>query len=141
MLNVAIGVGSEGGAPRGSASHPDSKPADPAAPPNFAATAGLSRISPALRPPPFRRPSAVSPFPDDPSAVVPRRLPVLRSPAPFEREGAFPPTRLPRPLARALFFFLVSFMATWDKTLLFTPILCQLQLFFLEYLRLLASQC
>jgi hypothetical protein len=48
-----------------------------------------------------------------------------------------PRTRRPCLVARALFFLLVTFMATWDKTLLFTPLVCQLQLFFLEYLRLL----
>lgn len=31
--------------------------------------------------------------------------------------------RVPRLLARALVFFFVTFMVTWDKTLLFTPLL------------------
>ena len=66
-----------------------------------------------------------------------RRLPLLRVPALFESECALPRTRRPWLLARALFFLLVTFMATWDKTLRFTRLVCQLQLFFLEYLRLL----
>ncbi|HJX55165.1 MAG TPA: hypothetical protein VJ801_20580 [Polyangia bacterium] len=44
-------------------------------------------------------------------------------------------------LVRALFFLLVTFMVAWDKTLLFTPLACQLQPFFLKYLRLLPCGC
>jgi hypothetical protein len=137
MLNVAIGVGRGGGVPRVSGSYADTAPTDPEPPPGLAAKAGLSISSATPRRIALRRRSAGSPFPDAAPAAASRLLPLLRVPALFESECALPRTRRPCLVARALFFLLVTFMATWDKTLLFTPLVCQLQLFFLEYLRLL----
>ena len=60
-------------------------------------------------------------FPEAIPADVSRRLLALRFLAIFGCERAFARARLLGLLARALFFLVLTFMVTWDKTLLFTP--------------------
>jgi hypothetical protein len=141
MLNVAIGVGSGGGAPRLSDSCPGAATEETGPLPGFTAAAGVF-ISLALRCFAFRRRSSCLAFPVPALSGVPCRLLTLRIPVILDKPRPLSRTRLlTLLLVRALFFLLVTFMATWDKTLLFTPLTCQLQPSFLKYLRLLARKC
>ena len=137
MLNVAIGVGRAGGAPRPSGSYPaGTGPAETRSASGFAATTDTLVPAAARRGASRRLPGGL-PFPEAALAGVPRCFP-----APFERIRPLSRTRLRLLLVRALFFFLlVAFMVTWDKTLLFPPLACQLQPSFFKYLRLLACEC
>ena len=141
MLNVAIGVGRGGGAPRLSGSRPGTGTEETGPVLAFTAAPGVLP-SPTLRCFAFRRSSSLA-LPEPTLIGVPCRFPTLRIPLILDEPRHSSRTRLLPPLlVRALFFFLlVTFMATWDKTLRFTPLPCQLQPFFLKYLRLVAFEC
>jgi hypothetical protein len=121
MLNVAIGVGRGGGAPRLSGSRPGTGTEETGPVLAFTAAPGVLP-SPTLRCFAFRRSSSLA-LPEPTLIGVPCRFPTLRIPLILDEPRPSSRTRLLPPLlVRALFFFLlVTFMATWDKTLRFTP--------------------
>src|ERR1700690_4453602 len=133
MLNVAIGVGSGGGAPRLSDSCPGTATEETGPVPGLTTAAGVF-ISFALRCFAFRRRSSCSLTSPEPAlSGVPCRLLTLRIPLILDEPRPLSRTRpLTLLLVRALFFLLVTFLVTWDKTLLFTPLTCQLQPSFLK---------